>query len=337
MPNRSITTACLLLAACTAAPQEDAAVRADASRATDAPEPLDASPDVAALFDGGGDVMDAASVDAPALADECAAPPSSWIVCDGFEAPSFDAWDDYDGNPPSTNQRLEHPGPRGAAGNHVGRLRVPPGRGGADLVRVLPVSARRIYARWYVQWEPGYDFAALNHGSGLHAGAREWLGHSDVRPLGDDWATAWLEPVMVDGTPRLNAYAYYPGMYMDCVDPTGACWGDHFPCMAGDAYCTRPEHGPRVLPVGLETGHWYCVEEMLDVGAPTPGSSDASGALSFWIDGTEIGPFDELWMRSDEAIDVSILWLSLFHHGDHSEEGILFDDVVASTERIGCR
>ena len=31
-----------------------------------------------------------------------------------------------------------------------------------------------------------------------------------------------------------------------------------------------------------------------------------------------------------------ILWLSLFHHAEHSVEGILLDDVVVSTDRVGC-
>jgi hypothetical protein len=273
----------------------------------------------------------------PPPADECADPADAWIFCDGFESEDFAVWDDYDGNPAETNQRLEEPGPLVRAGNHVGRLRVPPGRGGADFTKVLPRSARRVYARWYMQWEDGYDFRALNHGSGLHAGSRDWLGHSDTRPHGDDWATAWIEPIMVDGTPRLNAYSYYAGMYMDCADPNGACWGDHFPCMVGSAYCTREEHRPTEIPVGLESGRWYCIEEMIDVGDPTASSSGANGVLDFWIDGVEIGPWSSLWMRSDPSIENTILWLGIFHHAEHSVEGILFDDVVASTERIGCR
>jgi hypothetical protein len=270
------------------------------------------------------------------LINECDAAPATWMFCDGFESSDFAAWDDYDGNPPSTNQRVEEPGPLKRDGNHVGRLRVPKGRGGADFVKVLPVSAQRVYARWYVQWEPGYDFNAPNHGSGLHAGERDWLGHSDTRPNGTDWATAWLEPVMVDGVPRLNAYSYYAGMYMDCVDPNGSCWGDHFPCMIGDAYCTRSEHRPTSAPVGLVTGRWYCLEEMIDVGTPTENASNADGILDFWIDGTEIGPWTALWLRASASVENTILWLSVFHHAEHSVEGVLLDDVVLSTDRIGC-
>jgi hypothetical protein len=35
-------------------------------------------------------------------------------------------------------------------------------------------------------------------------------------------------------------------------------------------------------------------------------------------------------------LKIGLLWLSLFHHGDHSVEGVMLDDVVVSTSRIGC-
>ena len=286
--------------------------------------------------DGGPGDVDA-SRPRPTEVSECGSPDPSWIFCSGFEEPDFSSWDDYDGNPSTTNQQLTDPGAFDLSGNRVGRLRVPPGRGGADFVKVLPRTAQRVYARWYEQWEPGYDFNAPNHGSGLHAGSRDLLGRSGNRPAGNDWYTGWIEPVTVDGTPRLNIYSYYAGMYMDCADPAGSCYGDHFPCMVGDAYCTRPEHAPPPLPTAMETGRWYCIEEMLDGGAPTSSESGASGALDFWIDGAEVGPWSPLWMRTDASVEPNILWLSVFHHADHSVAGVLFDDVVVSTERVGCR
>lgn len=295
--------------------------------------PMDAAP---ATTDAGGAGVDA-SRPPPTTVSECGSPDSAWIFCSGFEEGDFSVWDDYDANPADTNQLLSDPGAFALDGNHVGRLRVPAGRGGADFVKVLPRTASRVYARWYERWEPGYDFTAPNHGSGLHAGSRDLLGHSDFRPAGNDWYTGWIEPVMVDGTARLNIYSYYAGMYMDCADPAGSCWGDHFPCMVGAAYCTRPEHAPPPMPPSMETGRWYCIEELLDGGTPSASASGASGALDFWVDGAELGPWDSLWMRSDASVEPNILWLSVFHHADHSVEGVMFDDVVVSTERIGCR
>jgi hypothetical protein len=35
-------------------------------------------------------------------------------------------------------------------------------------------------------------------------------------------------------------------------------------------------------------------------------------------------------------LQLHILWLSLFHHASHSVEGIMLDNVVISTQPIGC-
>jgi len=268
--------------------------------------------------------------------DECANPRPEWVFCNCFEDGNLDIWDDYDGNPPETNLIMEEPGPLDLAGNHVVRLRVPPGRGGADLVKVLPETYDRLYARWYMKWEPGYDFGARNHGSGLFAGDRNLLGAgAGYRPDGTDKFTATLEPRR--DTRRMNAYVYYPGMYQDCVDPEGMCWGDAFPCMIdeGAVFCTKPQHRETVLPPVMQTGRWYCIEMLLDGGTPTSDPGAADGILNFWIDGLEIGPWDDLWFRSTPDLKITVLWLALFHHDEHSVEGIMFDNVVVSTSRIG--
>ena len=85
--------------------------------------------------DAGGD--DAGQQDDGPLADpdECARMQTAWVFCSGFEEGNKDIWDDYDDNPDETNLLMEDPGPLDLAGNHVMRLRVPAGRGGADCGR----------------------------------------------------------------------------------------------------------------------------------------------------------------------------------------------------------
>jgi hypothetical protein len=90
------------------------------------------------------------------------------------------------------------------------------------------------------------------------------------------------------------------------------------------------------MPPVLETGRWYCLEIMLDAGTPVQNDADADGVQNFWIDGVEFGPFEHLWHRTTPDLKISILWLSLFHHGDHSVEGVYLDNVVVSEQRIGC-
>jgi hypothetical protein len=270
------------------------------------------------------------------LLDECSQPKADWLFCSGFEEGSKAIWDDYDGNPDAQNLLMADPGPQALAGNHVMRLRVPPGRGGADLVKVLPEPADKLYARWYIKYESGFDFSAPNHGGGLHAGSRDLLGRSDYRPSGSDWFTGWVEHTT--DTHVYNVYSYYRGMYMDCADPNGQCWGDHFPCMAdqGQIYCTNPAHRPGVVPPTLVAERWYCVELMMDGGAPSQDGNAATGTLDFWVDGQEIGPWTGLWFRTTSALKLGILWLSLFHHGEHSAAGLFYDNVVVSRKPIGC-
>ncbi len=273
----------------------------------------------------------------PASPLECASPDADWVFCSDFEEGNKDVWDDYDGNPDSTNLLMSDPGPFGLGDNHVMRLRVPPGRGGADLVKELPESYDKLYARWYVQFEPGFDFSAPNHGGGLHAGSRDLLGHSDTQPDGADWFSTWVD--YRNDTPHVfNLYSYYRGMYQDCVDPNGSCWGDNFPCLVdeGATFCEKPQHRDGIVPPTLETGRWYCVEIMADGGTPTATESGANGTFDFWVDGAQIGPWNDLWLRTTPDLKINILWLNLFHHQEHSVEGILLDHVVVSKSRVGC-
>lgn len=257
------------------------------------------------------------------------------VFTEDFESGNLKKWDDYDGNPEPLTKVIEQAGPKGQAGNHVVRLRVAPGeRGSTDLVKILDRSYDRLYARWYIYYEPGFNFSASNHGSGLNAGDRNYLGRSGHRPKGDDWFGSWIEHTT--DTHRPSAYTYYRGMYQDCADPNGRCWGDIFPAKSKGYTAGKPHHQPRVQPPVLEAGRWYCIEMMLDGGKPTATGEDANGTLNFWVDGVEIGPWTDLWLRTTDELKLSILWLSLFHHdGKHSDEGILIDNVAISTERIG--
>jgi hypothetical protein len=274
----------------------------------------------------------------PAVAvaqSECGRSGADWVFCTGFEEGNFGLWDDWDGNPAPANTLVADPGPFNQAGNHAARLWVAPGRGAADLTKVLPGSWDVLYARWYVKYEPGFDFLTQQHGSGLHAGARTLLAHSGDRPNGSDWFSAWIEPGYNTG--RFSAYVYYPGMYMNCANPSGSCWGDNFPCTVdeGQPVCVKSQHRDQITLPTMQSGHWYCIEVMLNGGTPTAGNAGASGILDYWIDGQEMGPWTDLWLRNTDSLKIGILWLDLFFHGTHGTAGVLFDDVVVSTSRVG--
>lgn len=272
----------------------------------------------------------------------CADPACNGAVfCSGFEEGNKSIWDDYDGNPDSTDLLMSDPGPCNASGNNVMRFRVPAGRGGADLVKIFSSSHDKLYARWYQKWETGYDFSALNHGSGLFAGSRDYIGHSGYRPTGSDWFWSYIEPIAgstASRNGRMQLYSYYRGMYQDCSDPNGSCWGDLFPCTSdeGTGYCTKAQHRETINPPQLQAGRWYCIETMLDGGTPVASDNLANGTQDFWIDGVEYGPWTGLWHRTTANLKVGAIWLSLFHHADHSVAGVMLDNVVVSTQKVGC-
>jgi hypothetical protein len=263
---------------------------------------------------------------------------SNIVFQSGFEEGNKSIWDDYDGNPDTENKIISDPGPFSKAGNHVMRFAVPSGkRGGSDLMKILPSQYDSLYVRWYIKYETGFNFNAPNHGGGLFAGSRNYLGQSDYRPNGNDFALSTIEYNKSLHTSQI--YAYYRGMYQDCANPQGSCWGDVFPCTSdnGKTYCTKVQHKDPPLPPKLSAGKWYRVEMKFKMGTPSIDGSIHDGEIALWIDGINYGQWNDLWIRTTSDLKINILWLSLFHHdGTHSDAGILIDEVAVSTGQIGC-
>jgi hypothetical protein len=276
---------------------------------------------------------------ATVLRNECLNPPIGTIFCEDFESANPKAhFDDYDGNLDSENQVVTDDGPSEASINKVIRLRVPAGqRGGSDLLKVFRLSYDKLYVRWYFMYEPGFNFSARNHGGGLSAGDRNFIGQSGIGPSGSDWVGFFVQ--YQENTAKPYAYSYYRGMYQDCTDPNGSCWGDSFPCVYdnGASYYTKQQDCPTVTLPNLVAGQWYCYEQMIDMGAASANGSGTTGRLTQWLDSNLIGDNTNLWLRTTVNLKIQNLWLSLYHHdGTHSVVGELIDDVVVSTQRIGC-
>lgn len=276
----------------------------------------------------------AAPTDVPVASPPTCEPSDAVVFCSDFERGGAELWDDYDENPDEDNVLVVDPGPRNAPGNHVMRLRPPPGPGGVDLVKILPGYYDELYTRWYVKYENGYDFEHGSLGSGLHAGGRALLGASDIRPEGDDRFSV-LQSIPA-ATSRLTALLDYRGMYQDCTTPE-TCYRDRLPCLADDTICTNPAHRATAEPpTPLRNGEWYCVEMHVNAGTPLADGAAADGTVAMWIDGALVGRWDDLWLRTDADLKLGILWILLYHGGEHGDEGVLYDDIVVSRERVGC-
>jgi len=270
------------------------------------------------------------------VGNACADVDDDVVFCTDFEEGTLETWNDYDENPEEMNVVIPDEGPQGIPGNHVMRLRPPPGPNGVDLVKLLPGYYDALYARWYVKLEPGYDLDSSALWPGLHAGSRDSLGASDSRPNGDDRFTVVLSHDAT--THQLITQLDYRGMYQDCGDPANACFRDRLPCMTdeGESFCTKPQHRDADAPVAIEKARWHCIELFVDAGTPVADEADADGRVAFWLDDQLVGEYDDLWFRTDPMLKLGILWLLEYTSSDHGDEGALYDDVIVSRSRIGC-
>ncbi len=260
-----------------------------------------------------------ADVGAPGIASsECAVPRPEWLLCSDFEEASKAVWNDPDDSNPDAEVTIAtQVGPRNDPANHVARM----GRieGGADLVKVLPSQHDRVYARWYVFYETGFDFGNDAARAGLLAGDPIHLGDRETRPNGDWYSAFTVYDVDLNATLLAS---YYRGMNQQCPNPAESCFPDLFPRVSAPS-----------LPV---SGAWSCIEIFLDGGVASETGSGATGQLDLWIDGREIGPFSNLWMRTTADAKVSTLRLGMVARTPGEGPTVLYDDVVVSTARIGC-
>ncbi len=102
-----------------------------------------------------------------------------------------------------------------------------------------------------------------------------------------------------------------------CDEVEQCCWGNSF----------RPDP-----PVALPTDEWFCLEMMME--ANTPGEAD--GEMAYWIN-DELGhEVEGIRWRSTEDLQLNRVRLQHYIESADSPNRVWFDDVVVSTERIGC-
>ena len=75
---------------------------------------------------------------------------------------------------------------------------------------------------------------------------------------------------------------------------------------------------------------------MVDAGDPVTTFEEANGLINLWVDNDLVGSWKDRWLRTDRKVELNHFWLGLFHHREHSEAGLLFDNVIVSQSRIGC-
>jgi hypothetical protein len=299
-----------------------------------------------------------------AAASECDDPEPAWLLCEDFEDGGLgwtdwyaqSSWTECAGCPDGVNDpdriRLEqdaglaHDGEwsvtmPGTSENFTGgTLRYATCEGEQQAGCTLQ-GHDRLYFRTWVRLAADHDYVHhfLGLGGSRPDGYWDANGNAGCRPNGERWAGTRVD---LDPSHELFFYTYFPemncdsggycsGSYADdicngcasidmaCSDGPECCWGNHF----------RPE-----APVVLATETWTCIEMMMELN--TPGQAD--GSMAFWIDDGLGHMVEGMAWR-----DVSELQLNraiLEHYiepgdTDHPNQ-VWFDDVVVSTERIGC-
>jgi hypothetical protein len=180
-------------------------------------------------------------------------------------------------------------------------------------------------------------------------------GNAGCRPDGVRWAGTTLD---FNRQRELFFYTYYPEMR---CDSGGYCSGDYarricqgcaqknMPCRNRLECCWGNHFGPQP-PVILERGRWVCLEMHMRLN--TPGQArllqrgqarllqrgQADGSMSFWVDGQPAHEQTGMHWRDVPELQLNKAWLQHYIAGGDADQSnrIWFDDVVVSTQRIGC-
>jgi hypothetical protein len=212
-----------------------------------------------------------------------------------------------------------------AAGSRTLRVDYPKGGVGpsetgvqfpVDFSRIegVPAEHDSLHLRYYVFFEPGFDFVKGGKLPGLMGGGGSWERSGGDQP---DGTNGWTLRFMWRDGGEAVIYAYLPpGKYQRGV------WGTDIP-----------------LGRSFTTGRWICMEQFVKVN--TPGRDD--GTLVVWMDGEEVLRLTDVNYRTvdNAAGRIGGFYVSTFHGGNTPDWGpsrtsyARFDAFVAARERVG--
>ncbi|MGQ0702379.1 MAG: hypothetical protein ACT4PM_04510 [Gemmatimonadales bacterium] len=258
----------------------------------------------------------------------CANPQPAWIWCDDFEQDHLSTYFEYD-NDGGDFARAAGVGTNGSTGMRgrwqagevgAGALRLAFGRTPSSYLR--PVDAgtsnyREIYWRMYVRNQSGWTggggdklsraivFVAINWSEAVSA--HVWSGGSGSNYLTIDPASG------TDEAGNLRSTGYN--------DFTNWRW-------LGGAQGQTPIFSAAAV------GQWYCVESHVRLN--TAGQSD--GVFELWInDALEAQRTGLNWVGGYSAYGInSVFFENYWNNGSPVAQERYFDDIVVSTQRVGC-
>ncbi len=309
-------------------------------------------------------VLVATALGAPdAAASQCDEPGAAWLMCEDFEQGGLgweswyaqSPWVECDGCPNGVNNpdRIAlddgeaHDGAYslltpGTSPQYLGgTLRYATCAGDTQQSGCELEGHDRLHFRTWVRLAADHDYVHHFIGIGGSRPDAYWdaNGNAGCRPNGERWAGTRVD---LNSDHELFFYTYHPDMNCDaggycsgayaqqicdgcadrdmpCTDGLECCWGNHF----------NPEP-----PVVVPTETWTCLEMMMTIN--TPGVAD--GSMAFWVD--DVLAHETGGLRFRDVPELQLNRAMLEHYidvgdTDHPNRA-WFDDVVVSTERIGC-
>jgi hypothetical protein len=197
----------------------------------------------------------------------------------------------------------------------------------------------QLYMRVFVRFAPDHDY--VHHFLSVGGRDRFWAyGSAGCLPNGVSEMGTTVD--FREGSHESHFYTYHLDMscdencdrYLDEAARCAECEMKGFPtcdtvgqCCWGNIYEADP---PVVLPVD----EWFCLEMMMRPNAP--GSAD--GEMAYWVNDELAHRQDGLRFRTTEDLGMNRATVAHYIAGGDTDQSqrVWFDDVVISTERIGC-
>jgi len=262
-------------------------------------------------------------------ANECGTPQSGWIWCDDFEQNRLASYFEYiDDN--GSFVRTNGVGVDGSVGMRVhfaqgqtsaGALHLAFGKVPQSTFR--PVDAgttvyREVYWRMYVRNQPGWV-----------GGGGDKLSRAISFASSSSWAEAAIAHVWSNSSQQ-NYLMIEPASGMDANGTLKTTTYNDFPNLRwiGSRTAADPTFD------AAHVGQWHCVEAH----AKLNDAGQSNGLFEFWIDGKLEAQSTGLdWVGSFSTYGFNAVFFeNYWNAGAPQAEDRYFDNIVVSTQRIGC-
>lgn len=290
----------------------------------------------------------------------CTTPDPNWVLCEDFEAGDgdFDTWlaaSDFIGGPGTDDRgRVDLASDDHRSGSWAAFMPASPDSGyqgasldwwacdGAQMSNCPLLSHDQLYFRAWIRFAPDHQYVHhFMNISGSQPDDYWYHGTAGCMPNG-----SLAMGTTVDHRPDDHEsffYTYYPGMscdtscgnYADVASICDECDSKDLPTCDQQQQCCWGNHYGPDTPHHFPVGQWFCFEMMMK--ANEVGQSD--GEMAYWVDGVEIHRESAMMWRTSPTLALNRVRVQHYiTTGDaegHSNQ-VWFDDVVVSTQPVGC-